>query len=122
MSGGGPPDPGSLPTARWEVVDAVSDRFEAAWRAGQGPRIEDYLGEAPEPDRPVLLCELLAIEVELRLKRGESPTPQEYHSRFPGQADLIAAAFNATVTRGGIPPPMSAAEGAARPPSGTRSI
>ena len=34
-------------------VDEACDRFEAAWRAGDRPRIEDFLGGATDADRPV---------------------------------------------------------------------
>ena len=43
--------PGSLP---WTRVNDLCDRYESAWRGGQRPRIEDYLGGTPEPERPVL--------------------------------------------------------------------
>jgi len=29
-------------------IDAFGHRFEADWRDGRQPRIEDYLGEVPE--------------------------------------------------------------------------
>jgi hypothetical protein len=41
------------------VVDRACDRFEATWRYGARPRIEDYLGEAEPPRRTILLSELL---------------------------------------------------------------
>ena len=34
------------PARASERVDAACDRFEAAWRAGAGPRIEDYVAQA----------------------------------------------------------------------------
>src|SRR5262249_46068793 len=43
-----------------------------------------------------LLRELLALEVELRVRRGETPTPAEYLQRFPGHDDLVAEAFAST--------------------------
>ena len=42
-------------------VDEACDRFEAAWRAGARPLIEEFLGGTPDEDRLVLLrhlCEL----------------------------------------------------------------
>ena len=42
-------------------VEQVCNRFEAACKAGQRPRIEHYLGQTPEPERLVLLRELLAL-------------------------------------------------------------
>jgi serine/threonine-protein kinase len=79
-------------------VDAACDRFEAAWRAGRRLRIEDLVAEAPELERPGLLRELIALEVELRRGEGERPTPEEYLDRCPGQADAVGAAFAETVS------------------------
>src|SRR6516225_3694668 len=64
-------------------VDAVCDRFEAAWQAGQRPRVEDYLGDAPEPERSALVRHLIAVDVEYRQKQGEQPQAAEYQARFP---------------------------------------
>ena len=49
-----------------ERVDAACDRFEAAWKSGGRPRIDDYLAAAPEPDREELRPALLALELELQ--------------------------------------------------------
>ena len=38
---------------------------------GRDPRIEDVLAEAEAADRPALLRELLALERELRRRRGD---------------------------------------------------
>jgi hypothetical protein len=35
--------PAARPARASERVDAACDRFEAAWRGGADPRIEDYL-------------------------------------------------------------------------------
>ncbi len=95
MSGTDPRDYPSLPLSQLERVVGTCDRFEAAWQAGRRPRIEDYLGDLPEPERPALLRELLAIELECRRRCGEQPTPREYWARFPGDSDRINAAFGA---------------------------
>jgi hypothetical protein len=76
-----------------ERVDEACDRFEAAWSAGPPPRIEDYLAAADGPDHPVMLRELVALERELRLRRGERPEAREYLERFPADADAVQAAF-----------------------------
>ena len=47
-------------------LERVCDRFEDAWRAGQRPRFEDYLGDMPEPGRSALLRELLLLELAYR--------------------------------------------------------
>ena len=109
MSGTDPGDDPSLPLSQLERVVATCDRFEAAWRAGQRPRVEDYLGDLPDPERPALLRELLAMELEWRRRCGEQPTPREYRARLPGYSDLINAAFG--------PAPLSIHPQADHPPA-----
>src|SRR4051794_25507595 len=82
-------------------VDVICDRFEADWKAGRRPRIEDYLFQVDEDERPVLLHELLPLELELRFSAGERPLPREYRERFPGSSEQIETALGvgrATVT------------------------
>jgi eukaryotic-like serine/threonine-protein kinase len=74
-------------------VDAACDRFEAAWRAGDRPRIEDFLGGPADSRSPALLRHLLALELDYRGGLGESPESSEYQVRFPGQDGLINSAF-----------------------------
>jgi hypothetical protein len=86
-----PGDMSAWPPELALLVEEACNRFEAAWRAGEGPRIEAYLGDAPEPGHSVLLRERLALEVEYRLGGGDTPTPAEYDARFPDHAALIRA-------------------------------
>jgi serine/threonine protein kinase/formylglycine-generating enzyme required for sulfatase activity len=55
----------SLPVADLREVDRICRQFEAAWRSGRQPKVEDYLGEISEPRRSHLQRELLSIEREL---------------------------------------------------------
>jgi serine/threonine protein kinase len=73
-------------------IDAACDRFEMAWRAGESPRIEDYLDGWTQPERPDLFWELMAVELELRRGIGEDPTPEDYRERFPEHGEVIDAA------------------------------
>src|SRR5262245_33518131 len=70
-------------------VERVCNRFEEACKAGQRPRIEQYLSNTPERECPVLLRELLAVEIEYRSRSGEGATPEEYRQRFPEYTELI---------------------------------
>ena len=72
-----------------ERVERICDRFEAAWRAGGRPRIEDELPEAEGMDRSALLREFLQIELAYRLRAGERPTAEEYLARFPGDGPVV---------------------------------
>ena len=41
----------SLPDAELQKIDAICDRFEADWKAGKQPKVDDYLGNVVEPAR-----------------------------------------------------------------------
>jgi WD40 repeat protein len=83
--------PPSLSPSEVRQIEQVCDRFEAAWKAGQRPRLEAHLGTAEESLRTTLLCQLLALEWEYRLRAGDQPQAAEYEARFPGAAALIEA-------------------------------
>jgi WD40 repeat protein len=61
-------------------LEAVCRRFEADWRGGGRPRVEDYLAEIPAEARPALRAELIALERELR----QSATAPELPMTPPG--------------------------------------
>jgi serine/threonine-protein kinase len=83
--------PPSLSPAEVRLLDEICDRFEAAWKAGQRPRLEEYLGPVAEPLRACLLGQLLPLDWEYRLRAGDRPQAAEYEARFPGAAPLIEA-------------------------------
>jgi len=106
------PAVGSLSPSQAQHVDRVCLDFEAAWKR---PRIEDYLGDVGEPQRSVLLRELLAVELAYRLRSGEPPAPEEYQARFPEHAALIDAVFAEVIPEGAAVPPAPAATGRCGP-------
>ena len=67
-----PPDV-SLPVSQLLEVDKVCRKFEAECKAGRQPKVADYLGATPEPQRSELKRELEAIEAEFR-RRAMKPT------------------------------------------------
>jgi serine/threonine protein kinase/formylglycine-generating enzyme required for sulfatase activity len=78
------------------TLDELCDRFDAAWNDGQRPRIEDYLAEVPQPFPPLLLWELLRVELYYRRRHDERPEPPEYLDRFGAHGELIAGVFAET--------------------------
>jgi hypothetical protein len=74
---GTPPTPGPLETA-----EELAARFEEEWRAARGPRVEDFLPEPDDPNRPRVLRELVLLELELRLGTGEPVRVEDYLQRF----------------------------------------
>jgi hypothetical protein len=88
--GAEPPDRNeSLSLSAVLRIDAVCTRFEAAWQAGQTPRIEDFLGAAEGAEREALLRELLRVELDWRLRQGSVPAAEDYLGRFPGHEALV---------------------------------
>ena len=83
----------SLSPSLLQRMADVCDRFEDAWKAGQRPAIEDYLGGTAEPSRSLLLLELLVVELQYRCQHGETLVAEHYVSRFPAHADLIREVF-----------------------------
>src|SRR5262245_2252430 len=81
-----------LPFDALERIDRACTRFEQAWRSGPRPDLRDYLAGTGD-ERVALFCELLKVELECRLKRGEQPATEEYRQRFPDEEGPIAAAF-----------------------------
>jgi tetratricopeptide (TPR) repeat protein len=99
-------------------VDAVCDRFERAHRAGQRPRVRDFLAGAPAAEYPILLRELLALDLAYRRRAGDAPTPDEYLCQFPDHAGLIGAVFGEAVPGPPDSPPLPAG----RRPSGGAAL
>jgi eukaryotic-like serine/threonine-protein kinase len=61
-------------------IDVLCDEFDAAWRAGQRPRIEEFVTRAAEADRPLLLKELIAADIEFRGNAGEHVSEADYQA------------------------------------------
>src|SRR6516164_5114190 len=84
-----------LPLEVARRLDPLCDRFEDDWLAGRRPRLEEFLDRVPPADRPALLAELLGLELDYRLRRGEHPEAEDYRQRFPGCGEVVEAAFAA---------------------------
>ena len=98
--------PESLADLPWDSaqqVDAVCDKFEAAYRSGRQPRIEEFLDGTSEPERSVLFGELLKLEIQIRLKHGTDSTLvlDDYRIRFPDLKAVVDAVFKVLH----LPPP-----------------
>ena len=90
---------GGATVAEFERIIEVCDRFEAQWRSGQRPRIEEFIAPNPSISRPALLRELLALELELARREGGATTADEYRARFPDCTDVVEAVFAGAASR-----------------------
>ena len=95
-------------------IDAICDRFEAAWKAGERPQIENYLWEVPELARAALIRHLLAVDLHYRRAAGESVDEDQYRERFAQYQRAIADAFPTLDHRSGTDRSPARAD---RPPS-----
>jgi len=75
--------------------EAILEAFEAAWRAGHRPRIEDFLHGRETESR--LLAELAQTDLEYRLRAGEPARAERYLARFPELASNHDAAVELIV-------------------------
>jgi serine/threonine protein kinase len=75
-------DGSELNSEEWSTREQILRRFEAAWHGGTQPQVEDYL-PADEPMRPSVLVELVHVDLEYRLKRGQKARGEQYLDRFP---------------------------------------
>jgi serine/threonine protein kinase len=79
--------------ARARSVNRACERFEAAWRAGERPRIAAYLESSAPAEHDAMFHELLALELELRREQGENPGRDEYVAEFPDRTAVVATIF-----------------------------
>src|SRR5882724_8496493 len=98
-----------LPFDALERIDRACTSFEQAWRGGPRPDLGDYLASTGD-ERVALLCELVKVELECRLKCGEQPAAEEYRQRFPEDEGSITAAFE-EVRRGQARPDEASGAG-----------
>ncbi len=83
------PAPESTAESVATLIDRVCDRFEAAWRKGSQPRIEDYLSAVEEPLRSQLFAELLLSDLEFRSNGETTVDTSWYLPRFPDRGEQI---------------------------------
>ena len=103
----GPACPGHLPSpvqaaphpaeANPSWVDEILDRFDQAWHEGQSPELDDYLPSLDHPRRLHVLEELVRMDLECRLKAGQSIRIEDYLVRHPELAQDSALLVNLLV-------------------------
>src|SRR5437763_17041347 len=87
------PGPERVPSplaADWLALKDAVKRFEQAWRQAPRPEIDDYLPSGA-PLRSRVLIELVHIDLELRLKAGETARVEDYLTRHRELTDDRAA-------------------------------
>ncbi len=70
------------------AVESVLERFEEAWQHEPPPEVADFLPAGPS--RAIALAELVHIDLEYRLKRGDPARIEAYLERYPELASNSA--------------------------------
>lgn len=84
-------------------LNEACDRFEAAWRAGDEPRIEDALAAFPAVERPAARRHLMALAADYRRLQCQTAFPRPAATWAGSTKD--ASATLPGLTAAGEPPP-----------------
>ncbi len=71
------------------IVDLHADEFERQLKVGQHPDIAEWIVRAPAEAQPHLLQECLLLDLDYRIRRGETPEFQEYERKHPQLQGMI---------------------------------
>jgi eukaryotic-like serine/threonine-protein kinase len=64
-------------------IDSACNEYEIGFRQGKAPKLEDVVASAPEHLQLQLVIELIEFELLVRKERHETPSLEEYLTRFP---------------------------------------
>lgn len=92
-----PPRFAQLSDDELHQLNAVCEAFETTFGSETPHRIEQYLAAASDQIHNHVLGELLAIELELRLRRNERPRSAEYEARFPDSLQTVRSVFHRVI-------------------------
>ncbi len=93
-------DVDSASVSKMRKVVVACDRFEADWRSGRNPSVEDYLPDPSDPDRTVLQQELFALEATLAQESSASDSQASAASMsatIPGPEASVTDPSDATL-------------------------
>jgi hypothetical protein len=73
-------------------VDVICDIFESSWHADKRQDLRAYLVYCAPGERANLAVELVLVDRDLRIRKGEPVSWEEYVKAFPEYADKLEAA------------------------------
>jgi WD40 repeat protein len=75
--------PADLPPTLARRLEDACNHFEAVCRSGQPAPFDEILSDADDQLYPVLVTELILLDVYYRRQAGACPTEKDYSARFP---------------------------------------
>lgn len=97
--------------------DRLCDAFEAAWKSGTRPRIEEFVARAGTVASPALVRELLLVEQRYRTAAGEMVRASDYRSRLAPYAALVDEVLAGRPSTAAAPAPPPTKGVSAAPPA-----
>jgi len=91
-------------------IDDLCDRFAAAWKAGAPLAIEDLLARVDRESQPMLLEELLTLDIAYRRRNGLPVGVAEYQARFAEAGPVLQRLFAADLPQTEVRPAESSTE------------
>jgi serine/threonine protein kinase/WD40 repeat protein len=91
------------------IVELIQIDLEFRFRAGERPRVEEYLSHFPEQPAGPVLAELIGGELALRDRHGQPYTEDELRGRFPQLATRLDTLMVSGSNRGRTRTPQGGA-------------
>ena len=88
-------------------LDTLIDLFDNQWRSNDKPDYQTFLVQVSEADRPALLAQLLAIEIEYRIRNSESVNVADYQLLGDSARQLVDQLIATHAGDGGSPSSIS---------------
>src|SRR5262245_43293425 len=66
-----------------DTVTPILNRFESAWQRGEAPDPAEFVPPGDHPQRRAILLELVHMDLEFRLKAGQTARVEDYLCRYP---------------------------------------
>lgn len=71
-----------------DSFDQLCDQFDASWAKGDQPRLNSFVDQVPESDQESLCKLLIPIDIEYRVRNGESVSGKDYQFLGPSIVDF----------------------------------
>jgi serine/threonine protein kinase len=97
----------SLDPAAARTIDEVCDCFEHRLYTRQAMSIEGLVAGFKEPERSILLRELLLLELERSVSGEARPNIEQYYQRFPQHAAVVQEVFAELFPKAADPKPAT---------------
>ena len=94
-------------------IDRLCDEFEESWKSGAAPEIPGFVERISKTARLALLVQLVPVDLEYRLQRGEMPKAEDYAKSGPEAVDVAERELKKLEASGRLNPKVGRGNGPA---------